>query len=126
MTGHDGRTLSLCRRDGFLVLFSFCMQTCLHLIFLLLLLQCDGQDFTGKIRELKFHCLLFLNIPKQVFDLFSLFFFVISAELNRIRQNLEKLFSFVCFCCEAFIVAYVGRASDVERNSSHYSGFPQL
>ena len=28
--------------------------------------QCDGQDFTARIRELKFHCLLFLNIPKYV------------------------------------------------------------
>jgi len=31
--------------------------------------QCDGQDFTVRIRELKFHCLLFLNIPKFVFML---------------------------------------------------------
>jgi len=31
-----------------------------------LLVQCDGQDFTAKIRELKFHCLLFLNIPRYV------------------------------------------------------------
>ena len=29
-------------------------------------IQCDGQDFTARIRELKFHCLLFLNIPKYV------------------------------------------------------------
>lgn len=27
-------------------------------------LECDGQDFTPKIRDTKFHCLLFLNIPR--------------------------------------------------------------
>lgn len=27
-------------------------------------LECDGQDFTFKIKDTKFHCLLFLNIPK--------------------------------------------------------------
>ena len=36
---------------------------------LLLFVQCDGQDFTAKIRELKFHCLLFLNIPKYVYNM---------------------------------------------------------
>jgi len=34
------------------------------LLLMLLLAQCDGQDFTARLRELKFHCLLFLNIPK--------------------------------------------------------------
>ena len=29
-------------------------------------LECDGKDYTPKIREHKFHALLFLNIPRLV------------------------------------------------------------
>jgi hypothetical protein len=29
-------------------------------------LKCDGVDLTPKIKDLKLHCLLFLNIPKLV------------------------------------------------------------
>jgi hypothetical protein len=29
-------------------------------------LECDGKDYTTKIREHKFHALLFLNIPRLV------------------------------------------------------------
>jgi diacylglycerol kinase (ATP) len=31
---------------------------------LLWLLQCDGTDLTPKIQDLKFQCIVFLNIPR--------------------------------------------------------------
>ena len=31
---------------------------------LLWLLQCDGTDLTPKIQDLKFQCIVFINIPR--------------------------------------------------------------
>lgn len=39
---------------------------CFSLITFLLYWQCDGTDLTPKIQELKFQCIVFLNIPRCV------------------------------------------------------------
>lgn len=40
------------------------MTTSEALLSLLWLLQCDGTDLTPKIQDLKFQCIVFLNIPR--------------------------------------------------------------
>jgi diacylglycerol kinase (ATP) len=36
-------------------------------------LECDGTDLTPKLKDLKVHCIVFLNIPRFDFEKFSHF-----------------------------------------------------
>lgn len=52
-------------------------------------LQCDGQDLTTKVQEMKLHCLLFLNIPRWVCMVW-IFLFCIDTTLENIAISSDR------------------------------------
>jgi len=50
-------------------------------------LECDGQDFTGKLRDAGCHAVLFLNIPRWVFFSRSLRIFPLNSILFHIPYH---------------------------------------
>lgn len=60
--------------------------------------QCDGTDLTPKIQELKFQCIVFLNIPRFVF--FSIHLFI--YEVTKVCGSLCLQMTLFCYAIFQF------------------------